>query len=158
MRRFRHFYGGKPLHLLATVISFALVTAGFVGWATPGSDLRGVIAWVLGCVIVTDLVLHPVAWLLDRIATGVSHGADAPQATRADVAYVRVPALLSGLLLLVFAPIIFSFDDANFKAFTGMTTSVYLSRWLFTTAALFGGSALLYAYRLGRDRRRRAAS
>jgi hypothetical protein len=154
VRRFRHFYGGQPLHLLATVMSFALVAAGFVGWAQPGSDLRGVLLWLLGCLIATELVLLPSAWLLDRIAIGASHGSASSDRIRSEVAYVRTPALLSGLLLIVFAPLIFSFDGATYTAVTATTTSRYLSRWLFSTAALFGISAVTYAIKLARDRRR----
>lgn len=157
MTRFRDFYGGKPLHLLATVMSFALVAAGFVGWARPGSDLRGVVLWLLGSIVATELVLFPSAWLLDRIATGVSHGTTGSEPTRGEIAYIRVPALLSGLLLIVFAPLIFSFDGATYAAVTATTTSRYLSRWLFSVAALFGISALAYAVRLARGRRRASA-
>lgn len=157
MSGFRRFYGGQPLHLLATVMSFALVTAGFTGWATPGSDLGGVLVWFVGCLIGAELVLIPSAWLLDRIAAGVSHELVGPESIRAGAAYVRVPALLSGLMLLVFAPVILNADGATFSLVTGTTTSRYLSRWLFTTAALFGISALSYAFKRGRDRRRGAA-
>lgn len=157
MRRLRDFYGGTPLHLLATVMSFALVGAGFVGWARPGSDLRGVLTWVLGCLVGSELVLLPSARLLDRIAIGVSHGNRRSQRQRRDLAYVLVPMLLSGLLLLVFAPLIFRFDDASFAAATAMTTAPYLARWLFSTAVLFGASALIHALKLARERRRAAA-
>jgi hypothetical protein len=62
-----------------------------------------------------------VAWVLDRIAFGPpSHRANRP-AHGAGAADVRVPALLSGLLLIVYAPLILRFDDDDFQSITGIT-------------------------------------
>jgi hypothetical protein len=160
MKRFRGFYGGEPLHLLATVASFAVVVAGFAGWLAPGSDPRGILLWLLGSIVAVELVLIPLAWVLDRIAFGVRPwrrraGAPVPApgaGAGAGAAYVRVPALLSGLLLVVFAPLIFQFGKSTFISSTGLVPSGYLFRWLYATAALFGGSALLYAVKLRRAR------
>lgn len=159
MRRFRDFYGGQPLHLLASIACFALIVAGFAGWLAPGSDPRGILTWLLGCLVAFELVLAPFAWLLDRIAFGAGgrrrHGAVVPLG--GGRAYVRVPALLSGLLLLVFAPLIFRLGSATFSASTGYIPTGYLYRWLFATAGLFAASALLYAVSLARARRLRSA-
>lgn len=155
MTRLRGFYGGSLLHLLATVMSFALVAAAFVGWARPGSDLRGVLTWVLGCLTGSELMLLPSAWLLDRIATG-SHASTPSAPARGDIAYVFVPTVLSGLLLVVFAPLVFRFDEATFSAATAMTASPYLARWLLSTAVLFGASALIHAFKTARARRHAA--
>jgi hypothetical protein len=158
MTRFRSFYGSQPLHLLASVVSSALVAAGFVKWFTPGSDGRGVILWFVGCLLGFTLLLMALAWLLDGIAFGMraASGQRAPSATAQ--AHLLVPALLSGLLLLVFLPLIFQFGKSSFVAASGIIPSGYLFRWLYATAALFGGSALVYALRLFRRRRRTARS
>ena len=156
MSRFRAFYGGQPLHLLAAIISFALVVAGFVGWLGPGSDPRGILQWLIACLLGSQLVLLPVAWLLDRIAFGPRTPGREPR-TAASVSYLRVPALLSGLLLIVFAPLIFRADAGTFEMSTGTSPTTYLYRWLIATGAMFAISALLYATAIARSRRHTTA-
>lgn len=157
MRRLRTFYGAGPLHLLATIVCFAIVITGFAGWLAPGSDPRGILLWLIGCIVAADLVLIPVAWVLDRIAFGARPWRRTGDRTITDVpasgaAYVRVPALLSGLLLIVYAPLIFQLGKSTFMTSTGQVPSGYLFRWLYATAALFAGSALLYATKAWRAR------
>jgi hypothetical protein len=41
-------------------------------------------------------------------------------------------------------------DDATFTRATGLSNDVYLERWLLLSAALFAGSALLFALRVRR--------
>jgi hypothetical protein len=150
MTRIRRFYGAQPLHLLATIVSFALVAAGVAGWFEAGSDPRGILLWALGSGVVFEAILWPLAWLLDRIALGSPRDDRRARPWRAprNPAYVRVPALLSGLLLIVFAPLIFGADTPDFEATTGLTPPDYLARWLLATAAMFVISALAYALSL----------
>ena len=168
MSRLRRFYGAQPLHLLATVVSFAIVAAGVAGWFQAGSDSRGIIIWALGSVIAFEWILLPLAWALDRIALGPRTprtprtprplGAPRPAgASRtlpgpANRAYVRVPALLSALLLIVFAPLIFRAETPDFEATSGIAPPDYLARWLLATAAMFVISAVAYALSLRRSR------
>jgi hypothetical protein len=154
MRRIRRFYGAQPLHLLATIVSFAIVVAGVAGWFQAGSDPRGILLWLLGSGVAFEAILWPLAWLLDRIALGSQHGDRGARPWRGtrNRAYVRVPALLSGLLLIVFAPLIFQADTPDFEATTGLTPPDYLARWLLATAAMFVISALAYALSLRRAR------
>jgi hypothetical protein len=152
--RIRRFYGAQPLHLLATIVSFAIVGAGVAGWFQAGSDPRGVLLWALGSVVAFEWILLPLAWLLDRIALGSwSQGpSPRPRLGPRNRAYVRVPTLLSALLLLVFAPLIFRADTPDFEATTGITPPDYLARWLLATAAMFVISAFTYALSLRRAR------
>jgi hypothetical protein len=154
MTPFRRFYGAQPLHLLATVISFALVGAGFVRWIGPGSDPRGILLWFAGCLIGSSLLVVPLVWLLDLIAFGrAGRARGRGRALSPARAYIQVPALLSGLLLLVFLPLILRLGESSFEGASGLIPSGYLYRWLYATAALFGGSALLYAAKAARRRR-----
>jgi hypothetical protein len=152
--RIRRFYGAQPLHLLATIVSFAVVAAGVAGWFQAGSDPRGILLWVLGSGVAFEWVLLPLAWLLDRIAlgSGVGEHGSRPLFGPRNRAYVRVPALLSGLLLIVFAPLIFQADTPDFEATTGLRPPDYLARWLLATAAMFVISAVAYALSLRRGR------
>ncbi len=156
MTRIRRFYGAQPLHLLAAVVSFAIVAAGVAGWFREGSDPRGILLWVLGCGVAFEGILWPLAWLLDRLALGAragDHDPPPPPRLRArNRAYLRVPGLLSALLLMVFAPLIFRADSPGFEATTGLRPPDYLARWLLATAALFGVSAFVFALSLRRDR------
>jgi hypothetical protein len=68
--------------------------------------------------------------------------------------YVRAPALISGLLLLVYFPLIFGTAENTYFGATGHHLHGYARNWLLITAALFTGSALLYALRLRRTRSR----
>jgi hypothetical protein len=154
MTRIRRFYGAQPLHLLATIVSFALVAAGVAGWFQAGSDPRGILLWALGCGVAFEAILWPLAWLLDRIALGSQLGDRGARPWRGprNRAYVRVPALLSALLLIVFAPLIFGADTPDYEATTGLTPPDYLARWLLATAAMFVISAFAYALSLRRKR------
>ncbi len=152
MTRVRRFDGAQPLHVLATIVSFALVAAGVAGWFQAGSDPRGILLWALGSVVAFEWILLPLTWLLDRIALG-SRRADRearPRLGPQNRAYVRVPTLLSALLLIVSAPLIFRADTPDFEATTGLQPPDYLARWLLATAAMFVISAFAYACSLRR--------
>jgi len=100
--RFRRAYGGSPLHLLALLASLLIAAAAVAGWfdSFTTSDTVRILIWFLGAILAHDLVLLPLYSLLDRIASGTLRARDdrvAPQAA-GDWVYVRVPALLSGLL------------------------------------------------------------
>ena len=64
---------------------------------------------------------------------------------------MRVPALLSALLLIVFAPLIFR-ADTPVRGDDRAAPPDYLARWLLATAAMFLVSA--FAYALSRRRQR----
>jgi hypothetical protein len=64
--------------------------------------------------------------------------------------YVRVPATLSGLLLLVWFPLISGRGADHYESTTGLSADGFLTRWLLITALLFGVSALLLVLRLRR--------
>ena len=148
MSRVRRFYGAQPLHLLATVVALAIVAAGIAGWLQGGPrHPRGSRSGRLASTLAFEWILLPLAWVLDRIAL-------APIAPRVNRAYIRAPALLSGLLLIVFAPLIFKADTPTFEATTGMSPPDYLIRWLLATAVMFAISGLAYAFSLRRSARR----
>ena len=131
-------YGAGPLHLALLLASFALAGAAALQVAPDPLRLR-YLAWFLGAVLLHDLVLFPLYALLDRSATAaVGRGA---------VNHLRVPALLSGLLLLLFAPAILRRGEPAFATASGLTYDGYLGRWLAITGVLFAGSALLYVLR-----------
>lgn len=148
MSRFKRLYGSSPLHLLALIASFALAAAALALFLDTGAPIN-ILAWFVGAIIGHDLILWPLYAGLDRIA-----GRLEPKARVPVVNYVRVPALLSGLLLLVYFPLILRVSAPVYEKTTGLDAQVYLGRWLAITAALFLIAAVAYAIRLRSARAR----
>ena len=105
------------------------------------------IAWFLGAVIGHDLLLMPLYSLADRsVMAAVRHRN--PQLPVAPwINYVRVPAALSGLLLLVWFPLILRLRSP-YHASTTLSADPYVWHWLAVTGALFLLSAVAFALRL----------
>ena len=145
MRRQLRWYGASPLHLLAFLGCFAL--AGYAAARLVPSRPLGVAAWFLGAVIGHDLVLMPLYSLADSsAAAAIRHRA--PQLPAIPwVNYLRVPAALSGLLLLVWFPLILRLRT-RYQASTTLSPAPFLWHWLAVTGALFLVSAVAYALRL----------
>ncbi|MGH3599518.1 MAG: hypothetical protein ACRDQH_04455, partial [Pseudonocardiaceae bacterium] len=55
--------------------------------------------------------------------------------------YLRVPAVVSGLLLLVWSPLILRVSDGADHAASGLSAQPFLSRWIAVTVVLFAISA-----------------
>jgi hypothetical protein len=141
---FRRWYGAGPLHLLALLACFALAAAAALHVGQDPLRLRYAV-WFVGAAIAHDLLLFPLYALLDRSAGALvrRRRPDAP----GSVNFLRVPALLSGLLLLVFAPVIFRRSEGSYGVASGLDQQVFLGRWLAVTGVLFLASAVLYAVR-----------
>jgi hypothetical protein len=144
-------YGSNPLHLLALIGSFAL--AGYAGLRLFDARPMSVAVWLFGAVIAHDLMLFPLYALADRSIQKVLQHRPAPVPAVPWINHLRVPVLLSALLLLVYFPLILGYPP-GYTAITGMPLSVYFERWLLVTGVLFTASALAFALRLRRHRRR----
>jgi hypothetical protein len=150
VRPFPRWYGASPLHLLTMLASFAL--AGYAAAELLSHDAIGILVWLAGAVIGHDLLLMPLYTLADRSAAAVfRHRSPDPEAVPW-INYLRVPAALSGLLLLIWFPLIFRLP-ARFTATTTLSLDPYLWHWLGVTGALFLLSAAALALRLRTDRR-----
>jgi hypothetical protein len=130
-------YGASPLHLLAHLALLPLA-----GWALAQilslHSAANILTWLLGAVILHDLVLLPVYGALDRLAARTPRGS---------VNYVRVPAGIWLLLGLVFFPVLAGKGDAAYHRVSGLHFEGYLTRWLLAGAVLFAGSAVVYLAR-----------
>src|ERR1051326_8323919 len=104
MRRLLRWYGAGPLHLLAFLGCFAL--AGYAAARLVPSRPLGVAAWFVGAVIGHDLVLLPLYSLADRSAYAALRPSPPELPALAWINSLRVPAALSGLLLLLWFPLI----------------------------------------------------
>ncbi|MFE5028691.1 hypothetical protein ACFRAO_36710 [Streptomyces sp. NPDC056656] len=137
MNRLSRWYGESPLQLLLLAASFAL--AGYAGVRLLEGDVWAVAIWFVGAALVHDLLLVPVYSIADRAAQ-MALG----DRSRAAMIYVRVPAFLSGLLLLVWFPLITRAREDHYVLVTGHSGEAFLPRWLLLTAALFAASALWF--------------
>ncbi|MFI7214084.1 hypothetical protein ACIBP4_09255 [Micromonospora maritima] len=142
MAEFRRAYGAAPWHLLLLVGCFAVT--GWIALRLAAEPTAGrMLLWFLGAVVAHDLVLFPVYASADRLL-----GRAGPSLRN----HVRVPALGSALLFLVYLPGILGLGDGTYTAATGLTPRPLLGRWLAVTAVFFAASALLYALRRTRHR------
>jgi hypothetical protein len=140
--RFRALYGSSPLHLIALVASLALTFyAALLIAETSGASK--IALWLVGAALVHDLVLFPLYTLLGLLAGG--------NRPRRATNFVRVPAMLSGLLFLMFAGLICSLAPGSYEGASGLRPEPYLERWLAITAVLFLASGLLYALQARRS-------
>jgi hypothetical protein len=138
---------GSPLQLLLLACSFAL--AGYAGVRLLADDWLSVVLWFVGAALVHDLVLLPLYAGADRVvARGLS-----VVGRREWTVYVRVPAAFSGLLLLIWFPLISGQVADHYSSATTLSGDAFLSRWLLITAVLFGGSAVMLLLRSLRLRR-----
>jgi hypothetical protein len=140
---------GSPLQILLLACSFAL--AGYAGVRLLAGDWSGVVVWLVAAAVLHDLVLVPLYAVVDR---AVLRGLGAA-GQRERVLYVRVPAALSGLLLLVWFPLISGMTERRYALATGRSADGFLARWLLISAVLFGVSALLLVVRTRRAAKRR---
>jgi hypothetical protein len=149
-RRFLHWYGDGPLHLLTLLGSFAL--AGYAAAKLLPYNYIGIPVWFVGAVIGHDLILMPLYTLADRPATAVFRHRSPPLPAVPWINYLRVPVALSGLLLLIWFPLIFRLPT-RFPLTTTLPLDPYLWHWLAVTGALFLLSASVLALRLRAARR-----
>jgi hypothetical protein len=147
MKRLARWYGANPLHLLALLGCFAL--AGYAAAQLVKSHPLGVAVWFLGAVVGHDLLLLPLYSIADRSATAaIRHRAPRLPAVPW-INYLRVPAGLSGLLLLMWFPLILR-RGTQYHASTTLSPDPFLWHWLAVTGALFLLSAVMLALRLRR--------
>ncbi|PSK95850.1 hypothetical protein CLV63_11313 [Murinocardiopsis flavida] len=158
-------YGAPPWHLAVMVCCFALAL--YAGWRLVQGDPVGVALWFVGAALLHDLVLLPAYTALDRGARaaarrvrGVRRPGGAAGRERGTgngpppAGHLRVPATVSGVLFLVWAPLILGPAPA-YERTTGLPPDGFGTRWVLITAALFAASAALYAARRAIAGRRR---
>jgi hypothetical protein len=147
----------ETLQLLALLASFAV--AGYAAVRLLAGNPIGIGAWFVGSAVVHDLVLFPLYAGLDaalvlllrrhpRLATvgGVSW-----------LNHLRVPAVVCGLLFLVWSPLILRLPT-EFPAASGLSEQPFLPHWLAVTLALFGISTATLIARITTKTRRAGSS
>lgn len=156
--RFRSVYGSNPLHLLTLIAGFALfgyvlATVKPVTLWNPNTWWQSILVWFAAAIVAHDLMLFPLYALVDRILVASSHIRPRSETSVPALNYIRVPALGTGLTLLVFLPGIIEQGAFTYRAATGQTQEPFLGRWLLLSAAMFGVSAVAYGVHLALSRR-----
>jgi hypothetical protein len=95
-----------------------------------------VVLWLVAAVIVHDFLVLPLYSAADRGARAVL--------PRGAINYVRIPAGLSLLLLVVFWGTIRGKGEGTYTRVSGLAWDGYGTRWLLVTAALAALSAAVY--------------
>lgn len=163
MSTFRKRYGEHPIHLIAHILGFAIAAYAIVQLLGQKHWVNW-LAWFLAAALLHDIVLLPLYSALDRVSHLVTTrvhvrlpGGDPSDPAHVPlVNHVRAPALISGILLLIYFPLILGPADAGYLSATGHHPSGYLRNWLLITLALFAGSAIIYAVRVIARRSRRS--
>jgi hypothetical protein len=148
MQGFRERYGAGPLHLLALLASFAVVAYALSRSLELAANPERLLLWMGGSIVAHDLLLLPLYTAFGVIAALLLIPAGGGSRLRiAALNHLRFPALASGLLLLVWYPLIAGPAERTFMRNTGLTKDVYLERWIILSAALFVLSAAVFALR-----------
>jgi hypothetical protein len=162
----RRHYGAGPLHLAGSVACFAV--AGYAVTRVLGqSGWLGIFLWFVACIVLHDLIGWPIYTAADRFLARSQHGrvgtvtplppgapSDGPdRRTVPWVNHVRFPVAISGLLLVMFFPLVLRVSNKSYEYFVGYSEDAYLTNWLVVTGLLCVASALVYAVRLGLARR-----
>ncbi|MGH3695775.1 MAG: hypothetical protein ACRDRX_17605 [Pseudonocardiaceae bacterium] len=145
----------ESVQLLALLAGF--VVAGYAGVRLLAGNPIGVGGWFVGSAVVHDLLLFPLYAGLDAALVLLLRRRPA-LATVAGVRwlnYLRVPTVISGVLLLVWSPLILGLPTAIENA-SGLPAPPLRSHWLAVTAVLFAISAVTFAVRVIMTQRARA--
>ena len=149
--RFRARYGGSPAHLLLLVAAAALAGFAVLHWLHAPTPVR-LLVWFGAAVVGHDLIAFPIYAGLDRLLVralaGTPGEAGISRWRRAAINHVRAPVLVSGLLLLMWYPLIFRRSDGAYFHASGQHQDRYLGNWLLAVALLFGASLVIFAGRL----------
>ena len=150
LAHFRRRYGASPLHLAGHLVVFAIAFFA-IDRIASNVGLAVVIALYVGFAIAHDLIFLPAYAGLDRAARSAL--ARLPARRHGSVPainHIRAPALISGLLLIIYLPLISGKADSAYFQSSGHHIEGYLRNWLLISAALFLCSGLLYALRIRR--------
>lgn len=163
----RRHYGAGPFHLAGAVCCLAVAgyavtrVLGQGGWAA-------IFLWFAACIVLHDLIGWPIYTATDRFLTRFQRRRAATMATAPTgaacsgpdgrtvhwVNHVRFPVVISGLLLVMFFPLVLRLSNNTYESLVGFNENAYLTNWLVVTAVLCVVSVVLYVARLALARHR----
>ena len=157
MQRFRYEYGAGPVHLVAAVVGLGVAVWALVTVLGVLGRPENFVKWFIGAILLHDLLFLPIYSALGVAASGALVRGRPTRLRIAALNHLRIPALLSGLMLLVWFPLVAGARRrSRSSAPPGFAPDLYFGRWVALTAVLFGTSALLFVIRSPRLREDRA--
>ena len=155
MRWIRKRYGAHPVHLLLMLACFA-ITAYALARIKDQGELAVTVVIFTAALVLHDFVGWPIYTWVDRVAQRISGRPSSRRRPEVPwINYLRVPAFISGILLIIAFPLIAQMKHSYYAAVSGVSETAYLTHWLLVTAVLFAVSAVLYSIRLAMARRAR---
>jgi hypothetical protein len=156
---FKDAYGSNPFHLLLLLAMAALAGFAVLHWLHAPTPVR-LLVWFAAAVIAHDLIAFPiytgVDHLLIRAVAGKDPGPVISRWRRAGINHLRVPTMISVLLLIMWYPIILKRSDGPYFHASGQHQDRGLTNWLLVVAILYGTSLVIFlgrlAYAAGRSR------
>jgi hypothetical protein len=149
----RRLYGAGPRHLFGYLVAFGISAYAFARILSDGG-VSGLVFWLLVLVVAHDLIFVPAYVAVDHILRRAIARVPLPNAGIPAINHVRAPALISGLLLIIYSPLITGLAGRWYFTLSGRHLTGYLRNWLLITAGLFLASALIYVLRVARARAR----
>jgi len=154
VRWLRRHYGAGPLHLVGLLTCFAVVAYAMTRIFAQGG-WHEILLWFLVCLIGHDLIGWPFYAAADRTLVRIQGGHDGGRRLLVPwVNHVRVPTVISGVLLAMFFPLVLRLSNSYYEASTGFSENVYLINWLVVSGILFAASAVVYVLRVQLARKR----
>jgi hypothetical protein len=144
MNMLRRLYGNGPLHLVAYVAS--VVVAVYAATGLLRHETLSVAVWFGGSAIGHDVALLPLYGIVDGVLIYIWRRRPEIRGI-AWLNYVRFPATISAVLLLIFYPEISRRRTAQLRD-SGMGNHGYLEHWLVLVGILFATSAAVFLVRL----------
>jgi hypothetical protein len=138
----RRLYGEHPGHFLVLVLSF--IPAALALGQLLDERPVAVGTWFAGGAILHDGLLLPLYVLLDAAILTLWRRRPGRVAW---LNFVRIPLAVSGMLLLMFSPLILR-QAESFEYKTGRSYDDFVGRWLLVTAILAAVSVLWYLARV----------
>jgi hypothetical protein len=155
---FRRLYGASPLHL--AVLAATLGAAGYAVvrlLAGEQASWLRIGVWFVAAVVVNDLVLNPLAAVVDGVLRVGLRWLPGVPAAPTTINHIRVPLLGAALTFLVFFPGIVRQGEPVVVGQSGLDQSPFLLRWVVLVVGMAAVSALVFAVRTRRATRRSAA-
>ncbi|MDX5422072.1 MAG: hypothetical protein LPK07_15035 [Hymenobacteraceae bacterium] len=143
-------YGESPLHLAGVVFCYGL--AAYAGLKLfDNVPLWIALAFPAG-IFLHDFVLFPLYSGADRVLKRIQRKQlQEGKITTPWINYVRVPVIISFLLLFCYFPIILRLADER-ELYTALSQDTYLYRWLIVSAVFAAGAVLSYFLRARKTR------
>ena len=151
-RRFVQLYGAKPWHLLSLLACFAVTGYAVSRLFGDSAALIRIAIWFVGAAVVWDLVVGPALALGDSALRPVTRRVRVRGVSPLN--YVRFPALLSLLLLMMWTPLIFQRSEQIYQKKSGLLQDPYLERWAAVAGVLLLLGAVAFAVSVLRAGRR----